>query len=109
MASVIRANAVGDLIDKELELAVKEHGEFFNSRHEGYGVLIEEFDEMTEEYEKFRNELNELRGLLRDDGADLLELTNRMNITGRLLITEAAQVAAMVCKFSNSIIADYKG
>ena len=41
-------NEVTKLVDFELEMANKEHGERFNSAHEAYAVMKEEYEEAKE-------------------------------------------------------------
>ena len=44
---------VGALVQKELESANKKFPSTFRSRHEAYGVMLEEFEEAQDERGKF--------------------------------------------------------
>lgn len=97
-----------DLVSKEHQKAVEENGKIFNSRHEGFAVLLEEFDELSDEYYALKKQIFELRKALRNDGDNLMSNMEDMASTGIFLMCEAAQVMAMVKKFQDSIEAGYK-
>lgn len=88
---------VEKLVDKELELA---DGKFppFNSRHEGYAVIREEWKEHSRE----AREMTELLACLEDDvfmNAPAEHSLNALEITAINAACEAIQVAAMCRKF----------
>lgn len=67
-------------VEQELQSATTEHGEFFASNHEGYGVIMEEIEELWDEIKKKRSK--------RDPA---------------LMRAEAIQVAAIAVKFIRSM------
>lgn len=70
-------NDTAELIDNEIFRAKQKHPGTFNSKHEGYAVLLEEVDELWDEVKK--------------DGSKA-----RMK-------SEAVQVAAMAIRFINEL------
>lgn len=98
-------NAVYDdvvkLVDKELESANKMFP-MFRSAHEGYAVLMEEFDELGEDVDEIGKLMNELWFCVRHD----TDASNKPHkLYGRAVLTavEAIQVAAMAKKFQESM------
>ena len=90
----------GEMIKIELERANKDHP-LFNSDHEGYAVMREEFDEATEEMKKVADSMECLWQVIKSDAegqATLIRLKQRV----RYLIAEAVQLGAMVEKFEQS-------
>lgn len=88
--------------------AVAENGETFNSKHEAYGVLLEEWDEMVEECGELERNMDELRMMLRNrsDG-ELIPLLKTMEKRVEHAHAEMAQVAAMIKKFRHSVEIGY--
>ncbi len=72
-----------------------------NSRHEGYAVLLEEFEEMRDEEEILAHELDNIWDATKKntDPDVLLKYLNRARNISRKLIAEAVQTAAMIDKF----------
>ena len=76
----------------------------FNSRHEGYAVMLEEVDESVEEVEEVQNQMKHMwKNIKSDFGMASLE-RNAQIIKNHaiLLAAESIQVAAMAQKFIDS-------
>jgi len=100
-----RTEQIQGLIAEELERALFKFPEPTNSSHEGYAVLLEEIEEMQDEFDllmvqkdivwrnvKSDNYTNQRIGLL------------EMRTTIQNLIKEAVQVGAMIEKWNESLI-----
>ena len=92
------------LVQKELESANKKYPATFRSRHEAYGVMLEEFEEAKDELLKCKLYLNEFKYSMKVDG-DYLEKENLNKLKERSenLMAEAGQLAAMAQKALNSM------
>lgn len=96
---------VTKLVDFELEMANKEHGERFNSAHEAYAVILEEYEEAKEELDNMEYPLSDFWSCIRfpdfsgnfEPNAYLSDLKN----AAIRAACECIQVAAMVQKFIN--------
>lgn len=97
-----------DYASKEHQRAVEENGRVFKTRHDGFGVLLEEYDELSDEYYALKKQIFQLRQALRNDNDSLKSCLKDMASTATYLLCEAAQVAAMIKKFQESIEAGYK-
>lgn len=95
--------SVKKLVDEELQRANSENGDKFPTMHDGYGVILEEFQETQEELDRANEKLKIIWSCIRQDnesgavqGAQLLKK--------RAILTacEAIQVAAMAEKFEQS-------
>ena len=73
--------AIGQAIAYELQNIVKEHGAVYNSGHEGYAILKEEYEEA----------LDCLHGL--NDKIGVIWAGLKVNIVGRTAIYEAQKYA----------------
>lgn len=91
------------LVQKELESANKKYPTTFRSRHEAYGVMLEEFEEVKDELLKCQLYLNEFKYSMKVDG-DYLEKENlnKLKEHSENLMAEAGQLAAMAQKALNS-------
>lgn len=104
MADVVELQVL-DLIDKELEYGKINHG-LFKSKHEGYAVLLEEFEETKDELEALEIEINRIwDGVKCDKNAEEHQnaCNNAFKYAVRVAI-EAIQTAAMARK---NIISNY--
>lgn len=89
---------VDTLVDLELGLANKDHGDRFHSLHEGYGVIREELDEAKEERQAVGDAFGDVMYYIRTGQyAELRECLVKMNERAQLAACEYIQVAAM-CK-----------
>ena len=98
-------NAVYDklqpLINEELEAANKEHGQF-NSYHEGYAVLLEEFEETQSELDEVKRYMDYMWGHIKDDNNTCTQhFAARVQTVAMRAAAEAIQVAAMALKIHN--------
>lgn len=85
--------------------ANKEHPPRFNSPHEGYAVILEEYEECNEEQRYFKAALDSLWIAVRSDrDKDVLErILNTMKERAINLVMEAIQVAAMTQKMIDTV------
>lgn len=98
-------NAVYDklqpLINEELEAANKEHGQF-HSLHEGYAVLLEEFEETQSELDEVKRYMDYMWGHIKADSNDSTQhFAARVQTVAMRAAAEAIQVAAMALKIRN--------
>ena len=93
-------NDVIQLVDKELEDANKKFP-LFRSPHEGYAVLMEEFDELGEDVDRLANDLNTLWTRVRAN-SPAGNITTTIYNAAVLAAVEAIQVAAMAKKYHES-------
>lgn len=93
------------LVDFELDMANKEHGERFNSAHEAYAVMKEEYEEAKEEYDNIEYSLSNFWSCIRfPEFSDDFEANSYLNDLKNSAIRaacECIQVAAMAQKFIN--------
>lgn len=91
--------SIEQLVEDELRLAQARFSPF-NSSHEGWAVIKEEFEELKEMVVELEGDLNKLwQGVRRDDyGSQQAAVTAMSNKTLKT-IKEAVQVAAMVRRF----------
>ena len=99
---VVRTD-VEKLVLKELKSANDKFG-MFNSLHEGYAVILEEFDESKDDLNVLEIDLNYLWYCIKNDIIDEDFYKNLGIIKTRAisLAVEAIQVAAMAQKFVDS-------
>lgn len=97
------------LVQKELESANKKFPQTFRSRHEAYGVMMEEFEEAQDELLKCQLYLNEFKYSMKVNGYYLeKENLNELKERSENLMAEAGQLAAMAQKALNSTEEWYK-
>jgi hypothetical protein len=98
---------ITDLINEEMQRAVDMHGDF-NSEHEAYSVIKEEFEEILEEIDVLSEIPNAMWKIIRMK-EPLGGYTSQKTITMVgyrhcvALITEAIQLAAMFKKLDEGI------
>lgn len=92
------------LVQKELESANQKYPTTFRSRHEAYGVMLEEFEEAQDELIECKRYLDEFKYSMKVNG-DYMEKENLNKLKERSekLMAEAGQLAAMVQKALNSM------
>jgi hypothetical protein len=93
---------VTKLVDFELEMANKQHGERFNSAHEAYAVMKEEYEEAKEALERAESflDLSFWESCLRD-GRNCAYFARFIESEAIKAACECIQVAAMAQKFIN--------
>lgn len=89
--------AVEKMVQSELDLASKQHGEHFHSAHEAYAVIREEQDEASQEFQDLRDFLWKFWGEVKAnrDGKSELHDIEELAINAAC---ECIQVAAMAEK-----------
>lgn len=90
-------NDVRALVDKELA-AANERFPQFHSQHEGYAVILEEFEEMKEQAEVAERFLTYMWDRVKHDSPAKSQVENVM-LFSENVACEAIQVAAMCKKF----------
>jgi hypothetical protein len=94
---------VEELVKEELERANNENKPVFSSLHEGYAVMLEEFQECEQELDQIRRHLNFLWHYVKQDNeVTVLELAELINKKTILAACEAVQTAAMAVKLIES-------
>ncbi len=81
----------------EYDRANAEH-DFFSSNHEGYSVLLEEFDELIDECTEIRECLSCIWGKIKVDELDIKKICEKLEFRAINAACEATQVAAMARK-----------
>lgn len=93
---------VTKLVDFEIEMANKEHGDRFNSAHEAYAVMKEEYEEAKEALEDAGISLNRSFWIsCRRDGINCARYAKFLESEAINAACECIQVAAMAQKFIN--------
>ena len=86
---------INELIERELEKIIKLHG-YYNSDHEFYGVLKEEFEEAREELDSLENYIYKVWENIRlNEPIEDIDLMKGIVIRG---IKELVQIAAVLEK-----------
>lgn len=91
------------LVDLEHRTIVDKYGEGYNSAHEAYAVLLEEFQEAQEELVHMQAQLDNMWGAIREDTRKFIgTAVVRLEHHAKQLAAEAVQVAA-VCKRARGV------
>ncbi len=85
---------------EELDRANAQY-ELFSSPHEGWAVLKEEFEEMSEEVDSIHCILANMWQNIKAD-IDVTDQAQKMQFYAKRLIAEAVQVGAMAMKYEQS-------
>jgi hypothetical protein len=93
---------MNELINEELDRIINEHG-CYNSRKEGWATLLEELQELQEEFDVIGSLLDEFwYSHCRKDTAKanphLMDILDRLDYKSECLIKEAVQVSAVIKK-----------
>lgn len=92
------------LLNQELAIARHDNGHFFNSPHEGYGVILEELDEAQEENYKLVRATERLLGAIRRNNRREIETgCFRIEDHATRAACELIQTAAMARKMRESL------
>jgi hypothetical protein len=88
------------LVEKELESAKNQHGNYFVSSHEAYAVLLEEYEEAKEEFDRVKHNIDTYWYLVKhdDSSSDKCTALKKIHHDGINLIAEMLQVCAMCNK-----------
>ncbi len=89
------------LIAQEKQRANEIHGDF-NSPHEGYAVLLEEYEEAADELRKLECHIADLWRSVKHDEIISLSNFSYLERIANNFILEAIQVAAMVEKYKDN-------
>lgn len=90
---------VQELVAFELDRANTIHPPKFNSYHEAYAVILEEYEEMTAEVEKLECHMGGLWNSIKEDADDRTHSwLEFMEKRAELIAAEVIQVAAMCRK-----------
>ena len=88
---------LNEVVDNEFLRASKDHGTTFASYHEGYAVLLEEFEEARTEFDRLERTVRHLWAAIKND--DMLSLyPYEVKRHAVLTAAELVQVAAMAEK-----------
>ena len=94
---------VENLVKSELSMAAKDWGDTFRSRHEGYAVLLEEYEELRDELEHIRWYVSALWDHVKEESAEYVqEDAEAIESFAVRAACEAIQVAAMAKKMQIS-------
>ena len=86
-------------VGNEYKRAAEMHGKTFNSFHEAYGVILEEFEESKEESERFEMDFSILWAAIREnDNEYAVRALSRLREHAEKTAAEFAQCAAMCHK-----------
>lgn len=93
-----------EVVDNEFLRASKDHGTTFSSYHEGYAVLLEEYDEALEELDRLVRAFRHLWAAIKNDDIPTL-YPCEVKRYAVLAAAELVQVAAMAEKlrYTNQI------
>ena len=92
-----------EMIDTALKQA-NEMYPLFHSLHEGYGVIKEEIEEATDDFDIIVYWYNDYwEATMADDFERALKAAEQMKYIARKAITELAQVGAMAAKITQSM------
>lgn len=93
------------MVSIELKESKQYYEETFNSVHEGYAIIAEEFEEAEHELRKVRDTVEALWDDIKEDRIDYDFVVNvsKMEIYGKRLASEAIQVSAMARKLIESV------
>lgn len=96
---------INRLVSIELKESKQYYEETFNSVHEGYAIIAEEFEEAEHELRKVRDTVEALWDDIKEDRIDYDFVVNvsKMEIYGKRLASEAIQVSAMARKLIESV------
>jgi hypothetical protein len=96
--------SVESLMEKELEHA-KSKFSSMNSSHEGYAVILEEFEELQEEISNFQEKLQSLWKAVRtNSNNDQYESIKQMENLSGSIVKEGIQMGAMCKRFRGDLI-----
>ena len=98
-------NLVNELINAEYLNAVKNHGEKFNSLHEGYAILLEEVEEVEPNISSLKENVSIMWKCIKKNEWEIITLKSIENSLYYInnAIKELAQVGAVLQKIKNTI------
>lgn len=97
-------NHIKEAVRDEVLKIREDHGNEYHSTHEGYAVLLEEFEECKEEAERMGVQLDMLWTMIRfNDNARLWDQLGTIKEFALACAAEAIQVAAVCEKFKDTV------
>ena len=96
---------INRLVSIELKESKRYYEETFNSVHEGYAIIAEEFEEAESELRRVRDTVEALWDDIKEDSIDYDFIVNvtKMELFAKRLASEAIQVSAMAKKMIESV------
>lgn len=96
------------LTDMELELANRVHPPFV-SMHEGYGIMLEEYDELVDQTKILKKAMQNFWNYIKVNDEDhAMKVTNIIEIEAQRAACEAIQTAAMAKKYRESLKKEFE-
>ncbi len=94
---------VDNIIQAEYKNACDKFGEKYHSLHEGYAVLLEEVEEVRDEYNSLLSNYHYLWENIKDDDKDIFSTIAKMQNDVIRQMKELAQVGAVLMKIQNTL------
>lgn len=98
---------VRKMAEAELMFTSRIHNPLFNSMHEGYAILLEEFEELQSDMNNISYGIKQLWEQIKSDGYEfdteekIKETLSNLELFSTNAIVEAVQVLAMIFKFQD--------
>lgn len=100
MIDTLADGHLSQAVECEYHHIKEEHGELYNSFHEGYAVLLEEVEEAESELERVKEELSDLwLNVRQNDTAGIYDALRRVSTHAYFMLQECTQVVAVANKF----------
>lgn len=97
-------NLTQELINTEYLNAVVNHGEKYNSLHEGYAILLEEVEETRDSHSRMHSNFHQLWNNIKDNNKEDMQMFSKIMLDDVIdTISELAQVGAVLIKLNNTL------
>ena len=100
--SDLSENYCNALIQAEYQNACNTYGKKYNSQHEAYAVLKEEFEEAQHEINNLDYWFNLIWREIKENNKHINEYIETIQVVVKALIKEAAQIGGVLEKFKNT-------